>query len=365
MHFGRFLGAFAVLYNRIYQQEHQTENLLITGWIGNPLAFVKEGGSNINTDHNSDILIGLTYKIPAVKGLSVTGRGSRNYTMESVKHYEIKPLVYDVVRQGSHGMIYTDEITGSRRTSYPSVEKLGQRQIINKSYQLNLGANYERAFGRHNVDAMFMYEQSEGFDNSFLGVRENFPLFRRDQFWASGASRNDSYVSGSDYEWGRASYIGRVAYQYDDRYFLNATMRRDGSMLFAPDYRWGNFPAIAAGWVLSNESFLKEGFFDFLKLRASWGLSGNDAVGGWRWAESYSTSGSFMIGTTMLPRVVYNGIVNEKLTWEKTSELNIGLDSRFMSGIISIWNITDVIITIFSTAVLFRCRLLLAEPCLR
>jgi len=304
------------------------------GWIGNPLAFVEGGGSNINRDNNTDFLIGLNYKIPFIKGLSVASRFSRNQTMENIKHYEIKPTVYDVVRQGTHGLIYTDEIIGSRKTSYPSKEKLGQRQISNRSYQLNFEANYQRTFGLHNVNALFVYEQSEGFDNIFYGVRENFPLLQRDQLWATGSSRNDSYIDGSEYETGRASFIGRVGYEYADKYFLNATLRRDGSMLFAPDYRWGNFPSVSAGWVISQESFWSVSFVNFLKLRASWGLSGNDAVGGWKWAESFSTAGSFMIGSAMQPRVAYNGIVNEELTWEKTREFNIGIDSRILEGVI-------------------------------
>ncbi len=105
-------------------------------------------------------------------------------------------------------------------------------------------------------------------------------------------------------------------------------------MLFGPDYRWGNFPSVSLGWVLTNENFMSQEFFNFLKFRATWGLAGNDAVGGWEWQESYSSAGNVMIGESYLPRVRYNGIVNAELTWEKTSEFNIGFDSRFLEGII-------------------------------
>jgi TonB-linked SusC/RagA family outer membrane protein len=175
---------------------------------------------------------------------------------------------------------------------------------------------------------------SEGTRDYFYGARENFPLLQKDQFWATGASRSDSYLDGTEYESGRVSYIGRLTYQYSDKYYLNASLRRDGSMLFAPGYRWGNFPSVSLGWVLSNEDFMKDKFFNYLKLRGTWGMTGNDVVGGWKWQDSYSTGSSFMIGTTMAPTVLYNGIVNEKLTWEKTREFNIGLDSRFLNGVI-------------------------------
>lgn len=316
--------------NPLTSDGHYTD----VGWIGNPLAFVEGGGTNTTTDQNSDFQIGLNYKIPKVEGLKASVNFSRNTFNSTNKHYEIKPTVYQVNKLGSHGLIYTDEITGSRKTSYPSKEYLGQRQTNNKSYQLNFALNYDRTFDKHHVNAVGVYEQSEGMDMGFYGVRENFPLLQRDQFWATGSARTDSYVNGSEYEWGRASYIGRFLYEYDQKYFLNATIRRDGSMLFAPDYRWGNFPSVQLGWVVTNEDFMKDGFLNYLKLRATYGLAGNDVVGGWAWAESYRTNGSFMIGTSPLPRVVYNGIVNEELTWEKSREFNIGIDSRVFGGVI-------------------------------
>ncbi len=305
------------------------------GWIGNPLAFIKEGGSNKTTSDNTDYQVGLKYKIPQVKGLSISGNFSRNVSISNNKHFEIKPTLYVVERKGTHGLIYTDNILSSKKSSYPSTEYLGEREINSRSYQLNLSANYERTIGKHNINAMAVYEQSEGIDKTFSGVRETFPLIQTDQIWASGSARNNSYVDGNEYEYGRASYIGRVSYQYDDKYFLNATLRRDGSMLFAPGYRWGNFPSISLGWVISKENFMKEGgLINYLKLRGTWGLAGNDAVGGWKWAESYSTNGNVLIGSTVASRVKYNGIVNKKLTWEKTKEYNIGLDSRILNGVI-------------------------------
>jgi len=323
------------LYYMAFTRPTTTDGHFINaGWAGNMLGFIKEGGTNKSTEQNTDFQIGLNYKVPFIKGMSLSARYSKNHYLESIKHYEIKTTLYNVVTQGTHGLIYTDEITGSVKSPYPSPEKLGQRQITSNSYQLNLGGTYERVFEKHNVSAMFMYEQSEGLDNTFYGGEETFPLVHTDQFWASGSSRENSYVGGSDYEYGRASYIGRLSYQYDDKYFLNATIRRDGSMLFAPGYRWGNFPSVSLGWILSNENFLQEGFFDHLKLRASWGLAGNDAVGGWEWAESYSTSDSYMMGASAVKTIVYDGIVNGTLNWEKTREFNVGLDTRFLKSFI-------------------------------
>jgi TonB-linked SusC/RagA family outer membrane protein len=302
------------------------------GWIGNMLAFIEEGGKNTRVERNIDMLINLTYKIPSIEGLSVSGKYSPKYEGMTMKQYELKTTLYQVKKLGTNGAIYTDEITGTIKSSYPNKERLARIQEATSSYQLNFAANYARKFAKHNVDAVLVYEQSEGNYDYFYGVREGYPLIQKDQFWATSSARADGYVNGTESEYGRASYIGRVAYNYDEKYFLNATARRDGSMLFAPGKRWGTFPSISAGWLISKENFFKLDYIDDLKLRASWGLAGNDAVGGWKWAESFAVAGDYLLGTAAQPRVRYNGIVNPNLTWEKTSEFNIGLDARFLKG---------------------------------
>jgi len=302
------------------------------GWIGNMLAFIEEGGTNTRVERNIDMLINLTYKIPFVEGLSVSAKYSPRYEAMTMKQYELKTTLYQVKKLGTNGAIYTDEITGTIKSSYPNKERLARIQEATNSYQLNFSSNYTRKFNKHSVDAVFVYEQSEGKYDYFYGVREGFPLIQKDQFWATSSARADSYVDGTENEFGRASFIGRVAYNYDDKYFLNATARRDGSMLFAPSKRWGTFPSVSVGWLLSKENFFKLSFFEELKIRASWGLVGNDAVGGWKWAESFAVAGDYLLGTSAQPRVRYNGIVNPNLTWEKTREFNLGLDTRFLKG---------------------------------
>jgi TonB-linked SusC/RagA family outer membrane protein len=318
-------------FNRLMSPVTSDGKYINPGWIGNPLAFIEEGGTNRRKDSNIDVNIGLTYKLPFVEGLSVSANYSRNYSNATVKLYEVKPTLYNVVQKGSHGAIYTDEIISVQPSPYPQKERLVKTSETSNDYQLNFSVNYARSFGKHNVDAVFVYEQSEGAYDYFDAVRENFPLVHTDQFWATSADRLDSYVSGNESESGRASYIGRATYDYDEKYFLTAAARYDGSMRFGPDYRWGLFPSIQAGWVISKENFFNTSVIDFLKVRTSLGLTGNDAVGGWAWSESYSTVGNYLF-SSLEPQVRYGGIVNRVLTWEKTRDWNIGLDSRFLNG---------------------------------
>lgn len=303
------------------------------GWIGNPLAFIEEGGTNTWTERNISSLFALTYQIPFLDGLSATAKFSQNYAGTFNKQVELKPTLYNTEKLGSYGRIPTDIVTGSTQSPWPNKERLVKEQIGTTNYQLNLSTNYIKKFGRHGIDAVLVYEQSEGSYDRFYGTREGYPLLQKDQFWATSSSRDDSYVGGSESQTGRASYIGRIAYEYDEKYFMQVTTRRDGSMLFAPGFRWGTFPSVSVGWILSKEDFFKVGSIDFLKLRASWGLAGNDAVGGWEWSESFGVNGDYLFGTSPQNRVQYNGIVNKELTWEKTSEVNIGVDARFLKSI--------------------------------
>lgn len=331
--FGQFWAR--ILYWQPYAAPKTSDGKLINpGWIGNALGFVEEGGMNTRDEYNLNTVMGLTYKAPFLKGLSFSGIYSPQFFYRHIKHYETKMTLYNVEKEGEHGFIYTDNVISSTQSSYPSKERLAKSSRLNKDYQLNLSANYQKNFDKHSIGAMFNMEVSEGYRDYFYGVRENFPLLQKPQFWATGSSREDSYVDGSEYEYGRMSYIGRFMYDYDEKYFLNATLRRDGSMLFAPDYRWGNFPSVSLGWVISKEDFLSDSFINFLKIRTTWGLTGNDDVGGWAWAESFSSNGSYMMGSSIVPRVKFDGIINEKLTWEQTSEYNIGFDSRLFNGVI-------------------------------
>lgn len=96
------------------------------GWIGNPLAFIEEGGTNTRVERNVAILLGLNYKVPFVDGLTVSGKFSPNYVATTMKLHELKATLYDVVRKGSNGAIYTDEIIGSIKSAYPNKERLAK-----------------------------------------------------------------------------------------------------------------------------------------------------------------------------------------------------------------------------------------------
>lgn len=117
------------------------------------------------------------------------------------------------------------------------------------------------------------------------------------------------------------SYYGRVNYNFKERYLFGITMRADGSSKFGPDNRWGYFPSVSAGWLISDESFMsKQGIVSLLKLRGSWGVNGNDRIAPYQWIDRYVLLGS--VGAEQPQRQDFN----PDIKWEEITQTNIGLD---------------------------------------
>jgi TonB-linked SusC/RagA family outer membrane protein len=140
--------------------------------------------------------------------------------------------------------------------------------------------------------------------------------------------------SGSNYKYNRASFFGRLNYNYANRYLLQFTMRRDGSSKFGADSRWGNFPSVALGWRITEEPFFPKGTpVSNLKLRASWGQLGNEnALGYYDFLALISTDNTMYqgyvkgSGSTAWPGSIARGLENRSLKWETTDTKNIGID---------------------------------------
>ena len=127
-------------------------------------------------------------------------------------------------------------------------------------------------------------------------------------------------------DWALLSYLARVNYSYLNKYVLTASFRADGSSRFGKDNRWGSFPSVAVGWRLSEEAFLKgKEWLDELRLRASYGRSGNFNIANYASLSSIGT-GNYVLGGALAPGRVMNSLANSMLGWERMKELNIGVD---------------------------------------
>lgn len=154
-------------------------------------------------------------------------------------------------------------------------------------------------------------------------------------------NNNAAAVTGTPCDDSRSmSYFGRVNYNFNEKYMLSAIMRADGNSKFAPGKRWGYFPSVSAGWVISNEKFMAKtvSWLDFLKLRAGWGQNGNaQTINNFQWQSAFAFDTSSFYTFNGNPDQYVAGaapsrLSNEDLTWETSEQLNIGLDARFLNG---------------------------------
>ncbi|MBC9913824.1 TonB-dependent receptor [Chitinophaga varians] len=126
------------------------------------------------------------------------------------------------------------------------------------------------------------------------------------------------------------SFFGKINYDYQDKYLFSASLRADGSSKFAPDKRWGYFPSAALSWRVSQEAFMREvHVISDLKLRVSYGLSGNNRIGDYLYLNTYAANAQYALNEQITPGYAANSLANKNLKWETTVSRNIGLDAAF------------------------------------
>ncbi len=207
----------------------------------------------------------------------------------------------------------------------------------------NAIATYNFSKGQHHGDAMVGIELNREDDVNFSGKKFDFAVLTPDYMWPNaGVGEAESYGSGEGYT--LVSYFGKVNYNYADRYLLSLTMRYDGSSRFGKNNRYGMFPSVSGGWRISEESFMENvNWLDNLKLRASWGQTGNQEIsniarytlyesnygeagfGGQSYGTSYDIAGTNG-GQTLPSGFKRNQLGNDDLKWETTTQTNIGVD---------------------------------------
>jgi len=183
---------------------------------------------------------------------------------------------------------------------------------------------YTRTIGKHNFTLMATHESQESQYQALSAGRTGF--LTNDIFDVNAGDSKTATNGGGTYPWAMESYLGRVNYNYDNRYLLTATYRRDGSPNFGQEKRWGSFPSVSAAWRINNEKFFDVSAMSDLKLRYEFGYTGNQGTGSGVYASmnTYATPW----GTGFLPAT----FTNPDLQWEETKTNNIGLNAGFLNN---------------------------------
>lgn len=213
------------------------------------------------------------------------------------------------------------------------------RNEIDKLVEATL--NYNKTFNeKHSLNALLGYSVQKT-DIDYVAVRANgFQSDAIGEITDKGADPSnfqlqDAYKRVITLE----SYFSRLMYSYDSKYFLSASIRTDGSSRFGPDSKWGTFPSVSAGWTLSNEDFYNNwlGNQSTVKLRASWGKSGNNNIGEYKAITTYNAPEGVIIGNDVATAYWPNDLADPNLGWESTSQYNAGLDLGLMGGRVNLF----------------------------
>lgn len=195
---------------------------------------------------------------------------------------------------------------------------------------------YKKEVGDHKFDLLVGYTtQKYRLDAEQLRATD-FPDGRVPSI--QSAVNIDRTQTNSDVqEWSLISYPARLNYNFKGKYLLSLSVRRDGSSRFGADNRWGTFSAVSAGWVVSDEGFMPEsGNLSFLKLRASYGVVGNNNIGNYTQYATVSTTTTAIFGSTITPGASVTSLANSNLGWETTKQLDVGFDLGLFNDRINI-----------------------------
>lgn len=221
----------------------------------------------------------------------------------------------------------------------PINRTLNENRVFEKSLTTQLLTDYNKNIGNHNISGVFGLEQFSKETEALRVIGKEF-IFN-DYPYLSQAPTDQVFDNGTSIsEVAYQSLFSRVSYDYDKKYYIQGTIRRDGSSRFGSEYRWGVFPSVAVSWVISNENFMKAiPVIDLLKMRASYGELGNDRLGNYlyisalQFADVLLANGATVeVAKTAAQR--YLDVPN--ITWETTTSKNIGLDLAFLQNRLSL-----------------------------
>ncbi|WP_052332386.1 SusC/RagA family TonB-linked outer membrane protein [Bacteroides neonati] len=289
------------------------------GFFINPLVDLYEAGNKKYDRHDASGIMKLDYEI--IDGLKLTGIANVNY-------------VFGNTTSRSRELHYKDFFT---QQEYKALQNgLTEKREYKAYYNLQALLNYKKTFGKHSVDGLIGYQQENEKSNWISAGRSGYPT---DLLWVLNGGPKDNWNNDGNAEhWAIASVIGRLNYDYANKYILSASFRSDASSRFTKSNRWSTFPSVALAWRVSQEKFMEKtsSWLDDLKIRATWGQNG--ASTGLGLYPSYTTIAmdGVVLNNTYIQTAKLDKIGNQELGWERTEMFNVGMDFKLLSNRLSI-----------------------------
>ena len=310
------------------------DDLNKAGWFNynsytsNPIAAMVYSSRGNNKSKNYGLTMVGYLKVQPIKGLVYKGQVSYKQNSSSYRGYS------PAYKLTSTDQKLTNEVTQNMMTGW--------------DWQIENTLSYTFNIEKHNFDVLV----GQSFKKSGFGMGEYLEATANDLLFsdwdrayisnsmASQPTSAKGYPTGDN---ALASFFGRINYNFNEKYMASVILRTDGSSNFARGKRWGTFPSVSAGWVVSNEDFMENthDWMDFLKIRASWGQNGNCNIDNFQYFSTvaFDHLGQYSFGNNKgtATQGGYASIMpNEDVTWETSEQLDLGLDARFLSGRLSL-----------------------------
>lgn len=313
----------------IFQKEYKGYPVAYSSAGYNPIASLENSGWQHNYNNSLQTNFQLEYDFkdvhPILNGLKASVWGSYQYTHGTADSYFGSILQYQVLTSDFKPVLtykadygQGDEVSGSfSRSSTNSAVWIFRPQI-----------SYSHKFGKLGVDALYLYEATKYTDQFLVAGARKF--ITTDPIDISlGFEIPPTTVGGSHNASAVVSHVGRFNFDWDEKYLLEFAFRVDGSYKFAPQNRWGFFPSVSGGWIMSKESFMKDiEWIDFLKVRASYGESGKDNINPFMFNSLFSVrkDGFIFPSGATIPLAWTDSYIATNLVWSTTRSYNLGVD---------------------------------------
>ena len=276
-------------------------------------------------NNNIDTKATLKWDVSQVPGLTVKSYGSLIYNNNFMKQWGKSYDLFTLNRSSGNYQSFTASPEGSF-----SETVLTLTNRYENHYVLQESLNYDNFIGNHSFSGLLLWELQKRQGEDFFGRRQDYQSDLIDQLFAGSNENKDA--NGGAFNETRLGLVGRLAYDYLAKYFVEGSFRYDGSSKFAPGKEWGFFPSLSIGWRLSEESFFPEiNVLQDLKLRASAGTAGNDGTAAYQWLSGFTYNHFFAINETAIPTIDNASLPNEDLTWETITTYDIGLDATLLN----------------------------------
>jgi TonB-linked SusC/RagA family outer membrane protein len=308
-----------------------------------PIGITESGFYQNSKSQGYRINASLTYQPVALKGFTARVQFSQTGSNTDGSQYRPNYRVYNFKRMGNNSQLYSTVPDTNVNTGRTYIDAVAPGNIIvspslgkSSSYQGFVTLQYARTFGKHSVSALAGGEQTVS-NAENLGVRwANQLLTGIDDYWAFDQSSlllgpNGRSINQSK----KRSFFGRASYHFDDKYLIDGVVRVDASSNFAKGNIWGVFPSVGLGWVVSRENFFMDNvnFINYLKLRFSYGLTGDDRILERLWQERFTVDLSgYLYNESLQAGLIPQRIPNPDITWEKKKTANFGIEMALLNN---------------------------------